>query len=809
MQFANNRVLLVGAEKFLLVGAKSTKKRPKPRATKPSRNDIKEEMSGLKRKNLTENGLSPKEKKRYVELTEKHPDIHRSLNQKRQKSNKKTDQKPSGDSDSKARELQELKELLQKSPKSRSKKDKSRLLTLKKKYPEEIKKNRPKSTKDQTPKAPKATPPKPTPEPAPEAKKPESESTPAPESDPKPAPEAKKPESVQEAPKSETPEPKPTPEAKEPEEDPADFGDEDDEDALEEPIKPGKKPQKVKRNVKPGDDDFTDNDAQGIAKKKFKKYTDDDEDDDELSEDERAEKQELHKHLVRPVEVGLNKYEREHKQHLLEKKKSIGLSSGEERLLTRLNDQSSTQYKHYNDFDEEEQQEIRDEWINNHAKKLVEDHKSKQQETKTRKAKISEVAHKLNVGDDVDHDEFEKAVRSDPEFAAEEFSKHGLNLRIPENPEHPAAWIHKTKPKVITGPKLDQLVDQYHKLYHKSKDVKDHAGQYEAQEKLEKLQGILNNPTNFDADGRKRLNEEGIGSSWNQDPKGKGVFKVKQWKEESVDRQKRNQDKPSLQERVKQVTENKPKEQAQEQKKPAADDVNDDDSGISIPDMNESSEDEPRKTQVQVSKEPASKTQPKQEQPETNKGNDKYDSVDDFFKQVGRCPPGYRHNGKKCVKRDDVDEKDVWKPSTKGDSPTDQAKGSPEEIVTNKGQNVTRAFGNFDRFSVPTQKKVLDHATSTIGEITSAGAKAKTTEQKKGLVGLLKKVVNAIKPKLSFIFRAHKDKATALTNALDLARHQHIAGEDPKTWKPRPQNQLNLDVANRIADQFDRLDTKT
>lgn len=792
MQFANNRVLLIGAEKFLLVGAKSPKKKPKSlpksKVIKPSKNDIKEEMSGLKRKNLTENGLSPKERKRYTELTEKHPGIHRSLNQKRQKSNKKTDQKPSAESDNKTRELQELKELLQKSPKSRSDEDKLRLLTLKKKYPEEVKKDRQKpTTKSQKPKAKK---------PAPSTQKVES---PKPVSDP--TPETKKTDPVPEVPKVEPP----TPESKEPEEDQIDFGDEDSEDDdLEEPVKPGKKPQKTKRNVKPGDDDFTDNDAYEIAKKKFKKYTDDDEDEDEFSDDEKAEKQELHKHLVRPVEVGLNKHEREHRQHLLEKKKSIGLSNGEERALTRLNDQSSTQYKHYDDFDEEEQQGIRDEWVNNHARKLVEDHKTKQQETKTRKAKISEIAHKLNVGDDVDHDEFEKAVRSDPGFAAEEFSKHGLNLRIPENPEHPAAWIHKTKPKVITGPKLDQLVDQYHKLYHKSKDVGDHAGQYEAQEKLEKLQGILNNPTNFDADGRKRLNEEGIGSSWNQDPKGKGVFKVKQWKEESVQRQKRDQGKPPLQERIKQVTENKPKEQGQ--KKPAADD---DDSGISIPNMDEPSEDGPRKTQVQVSKEPAPKTQPKQEQPEANRGNDKYDSVDDFFKQVGRCPPGYRHNGKKCVKRDDVDEKDVWKPPTKNDSSTDQAKESPEEVVTNKGQNVTRAFGNFDHFSVPTQKKVLDHATNTIGEITSAGAKAKTTEQKKGLVGLLKKVVNAIKPKLAFIFKAHKDKATALTNALDLARHQHIAGEDPKTWKPRPQNQLNLDVANGIAEQFDRLDTKT
>lgn len=800
MQFANNHVLLVGAEKFLLVGAKSTKKRPKPspkpRATKPSKNDIKEEMSGLKRKNLTENGLSPKERKRYVELTEKHPDIHRSLNRKEQKSNKKTDQKPSGDSDNKARELQELKELLQKSPKSRSKKDKSRLLILKKKYPEEVKKSRPKSTKDQAPeakkpapKAPKATPP----EPAPETK-PESEPAPVPAPEPKPTSE----------PAPEVPKPEPAPEAKEPEDDPTDFDDDEgEEDTFEEPIKPGKKPQKVKRNVKPGDDEFTDDDALEIAKRKFKRYTDDDEDEDELSDEEKVERQELHKHLVRPVEVGLNKHERAHKQHLLEKKKSIGLTNGEERLLTRLNDQSSTQYKHFNDFDEDEQQDIKNEWVNSHAKKLVEDHKSKQQETKTRKAKISEIAHKLNVGDDVDHNEFEKAVRSDPEFAAEEFSKHGLNLRIPENPEHPAAWIHKTKPKVITGPKLDQLVDQYHKLYHKSKDVKDHAGQYEAQEKLEKLQGILNNPTNFDADGRKRLNEEGIGSSWNQDPKGKGVFKVKQWKEESIDRQKRNQDKPSLQEQVKQVTENKPKEQGQ--KKPAADD---DDSGISIPDMDEPSGESPRKTQVQVSKDPAPTTQPKQKQPESNSDNDKYDSVDDFFKQVGRCPPGYHHNGKKCVKRDNVDEKDVWKPSTKNDSSVDQAKGSPEEVATNKGQSVTKAFGNFDRFSVPTQKKVLDHATNTIGEISSVGAKAKTTEQKKGLVGLLKKVVNAIKPKLSFIFKAHKDKATALTNALDLARHQHIAGEDPKTWKPRPQNQLSLDVANNIVDQFERLDTR-
>jgi hypothetical protein len=569
--------------------------------------------------------------------------------------------------------------------------------------------------------------------------------------------------------------------------------------------------------------------------------------------------------LTKEVGIGLDEDENEERRHLLKKKDSVGLHPHEKRRLQHLESHFTPQTMHYDDLDPGEQKEMRKKWVEDKAKELLKQNEKDIEDNESAHEMARSVGRGEKLGPAA-FEHMKAMVKANPEKMKAIFNRHGVDLSIPEEEGHPPSWkpIHnkehldgetidhaiveyhilhekskkgdydaqqklKKLKKVLDNPlnmdadarrslddsgiktswnpdpsggedhfneehetilkaqqkhekeveekarkekeddedseledfdvfnrKRDDVVDQYHRLYYQSKS-KDPLKAKRAKRALEDLQKAFDSKK-APQELKDRLDAEGIPTKDNPNPTGKDVHDVKQWREQNLERQKQ--------------------EKAQREKR--------------------EKEESKKKQEDGPEAGPTSKPEFKSKEEE----EDSYESVDDYYKGVKKCPPGYRRDPekKKCVVRDDAKKDEVWKPKKeredqgKGQTQEKQDPQKAQEAAIAKGSNVSKAMGAFEGLSMPSQKKVLDHAAAGTADLAEHLQKAKP-EQRKTVLSMLKRVCQAIKPHIPLIFKTHKDRAQAIGSAISKAHHVAVLGKNTKSWSPEKMSAKSVDSA--------------
>lgn len=447
-----------------------------------------------------------------------------------------------------------------------------------------------------------------------------------------------------------------------------------------------------------------------------------------------------------PKAIGLTPRETIEHHELSQKAKAGTLSWFGEQRFKKLNSRRQIVHLSYDDLLPSEQKAVRKKFDEAYQVQVIKQQavgKQKADAEAGRKAKIHEqaaafanAAHAINAGKfpAEETDKLRTAMRAHPKLAEKVFAKAGLNISIPADASMPPSWGARTHQNHIKkGPQLTKLLGSLKRAEQGAKE-----GHYQSQVSLKHLRSILDNPENFSAKARAAIVASGITPAWNTP--------LKQAKSVPAPETKG------------------PAKQGEPPKKPD-EDTNPKEKHPDERPLGESEKDVTPPAEKDDDKGPTPRPQPKDD------GN--YKTPDEYRKHVGKCPPGYNWDGKGC-KPDGKGQK--WKPSS-------ETKPSVA-AADNQNRNLARGLDRLPEMSQPARAKTLDRVTSGLHALATAGHKA-GSEAKARLKKTFGKVLDAVKPHLSFLRRQHGEAAGQLFNAVDQAHHVLVNDEPPDTWHPK------------------------